>query len=328
MLAGKWPEHGCEYCRNIEQAGGQSDRITNLDFPGIHAPPELDHDHVAVDVTPRILEVYFDNTCNLKCLYCGPHFSSLWDAENIRHGAGAFAKSANIESNKQKIFSWLKQHGHNRFDVMNALKPLITNDIAEIHPKGRAPYMAPNTANYLLLSNYMDGAPVTDGDRRYMFLHSAIELDAARSMSSGGYFNRLFGALQAHPGAIRRWLLGYSLHPEFVVDGRAPDTQVRSIVLEAVKPELDSLVEDVIEDDFFGDTLVFSELVTALKLAGATLVSEKNVGASLGRLGYGFMGRQRRGGARCRVWSRKKLSTQEISEFLSHQKGSVPLVAL
>jgi MoaA/NifB/PqqE/SkfB family radical SAM enzyme len=29
-----------------------------------------------VHVTPRILEVYFDNTCNLKCLYCGPHFSS------------------------------------------------------------------------------------------------------------------------------------------------------------------------------------------------------------------------------------------------------------
>jgi hypothetical protein len=226
------------------------------------------------------------------------------------------------------VLEEMKQHGHNRFDVMNALKPLITNDIAEIHPKGRAPYMAPNTANYLLLSNYMDGAPVTDGDRRYMFLHSAIELDAARSMSSSGYFNRLFGALQAHPGAIRRWLLGYSLHPEFVVDGRAPDTQVRSIVLEAVKPELDSLVEDVIEDEFFGDTLVFSELVTALKLAGATLVSEKNVGASLGRLGYGFMGRQRRDGVRCRVWSRKKLSTQEISEFLSHQKGAVPLVAL
>ena len=122
--------------------------------------------------------------------------------------------------------------------------------------------------------------------------------------------------------------LGYSLHPEFVVDGRAPDTQVRSIVLEAVKPELDSLVEDVIEDEVFGDTLVFSELVTALKLAGATLVSEKNVGASLGRLGYGFVGRQRRDGVRCRVWSRKKLNTEEISGFLSHQKGAVPLVAL
>ena len=113
MLNGQWPEKGCTYCKDIEAAGGHSDRITNLDFPGIHAPPELDQDINAVHVTPRILEVYFDNTCNLKCLYCGPSFSSLWDAENIKFGALAFVKSNNIESNKQKLFEWLKIHGHN-----------------------------------------------------------------------------------------------------------------------------------------------------------------------------------------------------------------------
>jgi organic radical activating enzyme len=120
MLAGLWPEKGCNYCRDIEDAGGQSDRITNLDFPGIHAPPELDIDPKATNVTPRILEVYFDNTCNLKCLYCDPRFSSLWDAENKRHGTftrgdltitDSFKKSINIEANKQKLFEWLKNNG-------------------------------------------------------------------------------------------------------------------------------------------------------------------------------------------------------------------------
>ena len=61
MLAGAWPDQGCGYCRNIEEAGGQSDRQTNLDFPGILPPPELDYNLQAVNVTPRILEVYFDN---------------------------------------------------------------------------------------------------------------------------------------------------------------------------------------------------------------------------------------------------------------------------
>ena len=120
MLEGQWPRHGCTYCQNIERAGGQSDRITNLDFPGIHAPPELDSDPRAVHVTPRILEVYFNNTCNLKCVYCGPHFSTLWDAENIKFGLTPFAKSTNIESNKQKIFDWLRKHGHN-LTVFNIL---------------------------------------------------------------------------------------------------------------------------------------------------------------------------------------------------------------
>lgn len=132
MLDGKWPSNGCTYCKDIEAAGGQSDRITNLDFPGIHAPPELDHDPVAVHVTPRILEVYFDNTCNLKCLYCGPHFSTLWDAENVKHGDPAFAKSKNIESNKQKLFEWLKLHGHN-LTVFNILggEPLYQPELEQ-----------------------------------------------------------------------------------------------------------------------------------------------------------------------------------------------------
>jgi hypothetical protein len=130
MLAGQWPDRGCEYCQDIEQAGGQSDRITNLEFNGIHAPPELDADLTAVEVTPRMLEVYFDNTCNLKCIYCGPYFSSLWDAENIKFGDPAFNKSKNINSNKEKIFEYLKTHGHH-LTVFNILggEPLYQDEL-------------------------------------------------------------------------------------------------------------------------------------------------------------------------------------------------------
>lgn len=141
MLGGQWPERGCNYCRDIEISGGQSDRITNLDFPGIHAPLELDNDPTAINVTPRILEVYFDNTCNLKCLYCGPNFSSLWDAENKRHGtftrgnltiSDSFKKSSNLESNKQKMFDWLKQY-REHLTVFNILggEPLYQQELEQ-----------------------------------------------------------------------------------------------------------------------------------------------------------------------------------------------------
>jgi len=150
MLQGLWPDRGCNYCQDIEQAGGQSDRLTNLDFPGIHAPPELTVDPVATSVTPRILEVYFDNTCNLKCLYCGPHFSSLWDAENKKYGtftrgdlviSDAFKKSSNLEFNKQQLFGWLKQY-REHLTVFNILggEPLYQQeleqclDLFEQHP--------------------------------------------------------------------------------------------------------------------------------------------------------------------------------------------------
>jgi hypothetical protein len=141
MLDGQWPAIGCDYCRDIETADGQSDRITNNDFPGIHAPIELDSDPTATSVTPRILEIYFDNTCNLKCVYCGPTFSSLWDSENKRHGyfnkgdlhiSDEFQKSPNIEANKIKIFEWLKSNGNKltNFNILGG-EPLFQPELEQ-----------------------------------------------------------------------------------------------------------------------------------------------------------------------------------------------------
>ena len=85
MLEGKWPTGGCEYCKNIEDAGGQSDRQFHLQIPDL-TPPELESDPHAVDVTPRILEVYLDNVCNMSCIYCWDGFSSRIQQENERFG--------------------------------------------------------------------------------------------------------------------------------------------------------------------------------------------------------------------------------------------------
>lgn len=132
MLNGQWPVVGCDYCRNIEQSGGISDRLTNLNLVGMYHPHELDLDAKSINVTPRILEVYFDNTCNLKCVYCGPHFSSLWDAENIQFGQQKFEKSKNIESNKQKIFEYLKINNQH-LTLFNFLggEPLFQKEFTE-----------------------------------------------------------------------------------------------------------------------------------------------------------------------------------------------------
>jgi organic radical activating enzyme len=107
MLNGQWPEQGCDDCRNIELAGGASDRITNLNFWEFDAPKELQLNPIATTVTPRILEIYFNNTCNLKCTYCGPEFSSLWADELKRFDGTIYQINENFDTNKQKLFDWL-----------------------------------------------------------------------------------------------------------------------------------------------------------------------------------------------------------------------------
>jgi organic radical activating enzyme len=85
MLSGAWPSGGCDYCEKIESAGGSSDRMLHLAIPDL-TPPELEVDPEAIMVTPRIVEVYFDNTCNLRCIYCHDGFSSRIKHENDQHG--------------------------------------------------------------------------------------------------------------------------------------------------------------------------------------------------------------------------------------------------
>lgn len=121
MLAGEWPTGGCEYCKNMEQAGGTSDRQMHLQIPDL-APPELDLDSTAVYVTPRILEVYLDNVCNMSCVYCSNSLSSSIHQENKKFGrfesAGVVIENiAVLQKNKKDqltlaFWDWMENNCH------------------------------------------------------------------------------------------------------------------------------------------------------------------------------------------------------------------------
>jgi len=147
MLEGKWPGLGCEYCRDIELAGGESDRITNLTMPGVPNPMELESNPIATNVTPTVLEVYFSNLCNQKCTYCTEFFSSMWAEENFKHTGKSWERIAvdtwassntafknvdNFSSNKQKVYKWLKENGKHlsQFNFLGG-EPLFQKEFIE-----------------------------------------------------------------------------------------------------------------------------------------------------------------------------------------------------
>lgn len=85
MLEGQWPSGGCEYCQHIEQSGGHSDRMHNNSIGG-YVPKELKINPTAVNVTPRIVEIFAENTCNFSCIYCNEELSSQIQFENRKFG--------------------------------------------------------------------------------------------------------------------------------------------------------------------------------------------------------------------------------------------------
>lgn len=87
MLSNKKPME-CNYCWNIENNSNSfSDRVFKSAEPWSLSKFDeikvLDYD---VNFNPTYVEVSFTNTCNFKCSYCGPVFSSKWVEEIEKYG--------------------------------------------------------------------------------------------------------------------------------------------------------------------------------------------------------------------------------------------------
>ena len=87
MLTNKKPQE-CGYCWNIENnSKSYSDRV----FKSAEEWSSKNFDEIKSlkwdeNYNPKYVEVSFSNTCNFKCSYCGPTFSSKWVEEIEKHG--------------------------------------------------------------------------------------------------------------------------------------------------------------------------------------------------------------------------------------------------
>jgi organic radical activating enzyme len=87
MLEDKKPDE-CDYCWNIENASyAFSDRTLKSSEPW-SAPflEDILKSGWKKNYNPKYVEVSFSNTCNFKCSYCGPQYSSKWMDEINTHG--------------------------------------------------------------------------------------------------------------------------------------------------------------------------------------------------------------------------------------------------
>jgi len=124
MASGDWPGNGCEYCKDIENAGGVSDRTGFVNKSIEMLPPEFegyvqrafDLDNVPLKVSPTLVEVYFNNVCNQSCVYCTPGFSSQIEQEVRKFGPSEFNEEYSnwrpepkYEKFKAKFWEWMEK---------------------------------------------------------------------------------------------------------------------------------------------------------------------------------------------------------------------------
>lgn len=88
MLENRRPSE-CQYCWNVEDSSNSfSDRVFKSSEPWSEPYfDEISQSSWRDDYNPKYAEISFSNTCNFKCAYCGPEYSSKWMEEINQFGA-------------------------------------------------------------------------------------------------------------------------------------------------------------------------------------------------------------------------------------------------
>lgn len=98
MLNNEKPSE-CDYCWRIEDNNHTSDRyLKSLEPWALEDYDSISNLTGSEDVFPTYLEVDFGNTCNLKCIYCGPEYSSKWVEDLKNNGPYKLHEGTSDES--------------------------------------------------------------------------------------------------------------------------------------------------------------------------------------------------------------------------------------
>ena len=177
------------------------------------------------------------------------------------------------------VLEEVKFHGHNRFDVVNKLKPYISNNSVEFHGKGKDPMNALNVSNYLALTNHDDAMPLAAGDRRYFVIRSpwATKVDLndflvlIYGMTRDQHFDQIFNLGRDNPGQLALWLSKAKIPAEFKPDGEAPETAAKGRMVNAAVSDIDFLVSSILTQGAPGispNVVLSSSLMAELKKLG------------------------------------------------------------
>lgn len=151
MLRGERPSE-CDYCWRVEDQGRISDRVTKSSgswaWPHL---PEVVESGVGSSIKPRCVEISFRSTCQFKCMYCGPAYSTAWEEEIRRHGAyptsGRFNHPAWLKYNEVGPLS--EDLREKYVDSFWSWWPELSNGLESFRVTGGEPLLAPETFRLL-----------------------------------------------------------------------------------------------------------------------------------------------------------------------------------
>lgn len=199
--------------------------------------------------------------------------------------------------------------GTNKYEVMNALKPLITNDFVSVNQKFRDTREVRNISNYLLFSNHHDALALQPGDRRYFVVKSPLQSKSQVLALGENYFPPLYTLLREQPGALRSYFADWSISDTFAADGHAPRTKyVQDLINDSASDVASAVRRLLLEGDY---PLIQYDIVSAKVILDVLHIEEslhhvtaQQLAHVLREEGFRQIGRHLLGSERHYLWCR------------------------
>lgn len=187
-------------------------------------------------------------------------------------------------------------------DMIEALKPLISESRIEVQSKGVDQRLDDNFTNWMFFSNFKDAIPVTSNDRRFAVFYSPLQTysDILHEGMDETYFNNLWAWLNAGGFEIvNDWLMRYPIE-RGAIPMRAPVTSSTAEAINASRSPLEQLIVEAIEEGaagFRGGYLSVTAIQARAKANGLRQPNARTVGTVLEAMGFAYLGRTASGNA-------------------------------
>lgn len=199
-----------------------------------------------------------------------------------------------------------------RRDMIEVLKPWITDPTIEVQGKGQDQVTEDNCANWLFFSNYKDAIPISENSRRFSIFYSALQNanDLVNAGMTTKYFNDLSTWLDGGGNAaVAHWFWHYPIE-RGGIEARAPETSSHTEVLRHSRGPVEHAILDAVEDGLAGFRGGYVSIIAAAKRvreATGRAVATKTIATILETYGYTRLGRAERA-----YWSEDANNRSEI----------------
>ena len=212
--------------------------------------------------------------------------------EIMSHALGSMyvyrPKAGELVSSGNKFNAWMRAKlmimvdeikVDERRELIEILKPMITDNRIEIQSKGVDQEMEDNMANWLFFSNYKDAIPINKNGRRYAIFFSSMqsERDILQAGMDKPYFDRFWTWLRKEGGlqAVTHYYMHYNI-TEGDIPVRAPRTSSYNEALRISRSPVEVIIQDAIEDGITGFRSGFVSIEAALNKVRNTGVRNAN----------------------------------------------------